>query len=144
MQDFKDLHVWRKAHALALHVYRVTDSDPGRKHVALVGQSRRAAISIGANIAEGCARVTPRDFAKFLNISYASASELENHMILARDIRVIGPREFRAVSQQIDEVRRMLTGLIRRVRERERSGTSGGLRDQGSTPGPPASSSPDD
>ena len=126
LQDFKELHVWRTAHALALHVDRVTTSGPGRKDVALVGQSRRAAISIAANIAEGCARSTPRDFAKFLNISYASASELEYHLILARDLRLIGFQEFQSLVVQIDAVRRMLTGLIKRVRERERSGMVGG------------------
>lgn len=111
-----------------MHVYRVTASGPGRADAALVGQSRRAAISVAANIAEGCSRGSSRDFAKFLNISYASAGELEYHLILARDLGVIGAREFHALSTQVDDVRRMLTGLIRRVRERERSGTIGGRR----------------
>ncbi len=116
LRDFKGLLVWKKAHALALNVYRVTSSEPGRANSGLVGQSRRAAISIAANIAEGCGRDTQRDFAKFLNIAFGSATELEYHMILARDLGLIGRAEFRALAGQIEEVRRMLTGLIHRVR----------------------------
>ncbi len=116
LRDFKGLLVWKKAHALALNIYRVTSSDPGRANSGLVGQSRRAAVSIAANIAEGCGRDTQRDFAKFLNIAFGSATELEYHMILARDLGLIGRGEFRALEEQIVEVRRMLTGLIQRVR----------------------------
>ena len=116
LRDFKGLLVWKKAHALALNVYRVTSSEPGRANSGLVGQSRRAAISIAANIAEGCGRDTQRDFAKFLNIAFGSATELEYHMILARDLGLIGRAEFRTLAEQIEEVRRMLTGLVQRVR----------------------------
>ena len=117
LQDFKGLRVWKKAHALALEVCRISGSEPGRSHhTGLVGQSRRAAISIAANIAEGCARETQRDFAKFLNIAFASAAELEYHMILARDLGVITRSQFRTVTGEIEEIRRMLTGLIHRVR----------------------------
>jgi four helix bundle protein len=116
LRDFKGLLVWKKAHALALNVYRVTRTDPGRDHAGLVGQSRRAAISVAANIAEGCGRETQRDFVKFLNIAFASATELEYHMILTRDLGVIGRAEFRGLNEQIEEVCRMLTGLIQRVR----------------------------
>lgn len=119
LQDFKNLHVWRKAHALTLHVHRLMPPALGREHAGLVGQARRAAISVAANIAEGCSRSTARDFAKFLNISYASASELEYHLLLARDLGLLNARDARSLSQQIEEVRRMLTGLARRVQERE-------------------------
>lgn len=77
MPDFKGLAVWRRAHALTLNVFRVTRCRGRREHAALISQARRAAMSVAANIAEGCARATQRDFAKFLNISFASASELE-------------------------------------------------------------------
>ena len=116
MRDFKGLQVWRKAHALTLSVYRVTRFRSRREHAALVNQARRAAMSVAANIAEGCARATQRDFVKFLNISYASSAELEYHLILARDLHLLNAGDFRALAAQIEEVQRMLAGLQKRVR----------------------------
>ena len=115
MRDFKGLQVWRKAHALTLNVYRVTRFRSRREHAALVNQARRAAMSVAANIAEGCARATQRDFVKFLNISYASSAELEYHLILARDLRLLNAGDFRSLAEQIEEVQRMLAGLQKRV-----------------------------
>lgn len=116
MRDFKGLLVWRKAHALTLNVYRVTRFRSRREHAARVNQARRAAMPVAANIAEGCARATQRDFVKFLNISFASSAELEHHLILARDLRLLSAADFRALTDQIGEVQRMLAGLQKRVR----------------------------
>ncbi len=115
LRDFKGLLVWRRAHALALSVYRAMPLKGRREHAALINQARRAAISISANIAEGCARATQRDFMKFLNISYASAAELEYHLILAGDLGLVGASAFRSLTDQVVQVRRMLAGLLKRV-----------------------------
>ncbi|MDE3174161.1 MAG: four helix bundle protein [Gemmatimonadota bacterium] len=107
--------VWRRAHALTLDVYRVVRLKGRREHAALINQARRAAMSIPAKIAEKCARATQRDFRKFLNISYASAAELEYHLILARDLGLLGASEFRSLTDQVAQVRMMLAGLLKRV-----------------------------
>ena len=65
-QDFRELHVWQRAYALALTIYRATSGFPQSERRGLAGQMRRAAVSIGANIAEGCGRGTPADLARFL------------------------------------------------------------------------------
>jgi four helix bundle protein len=120
MQNYRRLLVWRKAHALALNVYRAT-TGMGGERIGLVGQIRRAALSIPANIVEGSARATDRDFAKFLQISVASATELEYHLHFAADTGLLAPTAFAECQDQIAEVRRMLFGLIRRIRRADLS-----------------------
>jgi four helix bundle protein len=120
MQNFRRLLVWRKAHALALNVHRIAGAIDRRDKTGLVGQIRRAALSIPANIAEGTARATDRDFGKFLQIAAASATELEYHLQFASDAGLLGTADFTACLDQIVEVRRMLFGLIRRVSPADR------------------------
>jgi four helix bundle protein len=120
MQNYRRLLVWRKAHALALNVHRATVGMSGER-TGLVGQIRRAAVSIPANIVEGSARATDRDFAKFLQIAVASATELEYHLHFAADAGMLAPALFAECEGQITEVRRMLFGLIRTIRRADLS-----------------------
>jgi hypothetical protein len=76
LKDFRKQKVWQKAHDLALEVYRITQAFPKTELFGLTSQSRRAGVSIPANIAEGCGRDTDADFARFLQIAMGSASEL--------------------------------------------------------------------
>ena len=118
MQDFKELRVWQKSHELTLGVYRVTQRMPKREYPGLVPQLRRAAASIPANIAEGCGHEGPRELARFLQMAMASASELEYHLILAADLGVLQRSTFEDLVTRTKEVKRMLTSLIQRVREK--------------------------
>jgi four helix bundle protein len=94
MRDFHELNVWRQAHSLALAIYKATASFPRAEFYDLVRQLRRASISIPANIAEGCGRSSPADFARFLHIALGSASELEYHLLLARDLRLLANADY--------------------------------------------------
>jgi four helix bundle protein len=76
MRNFRELKVWEKAHELTLLVYRNTKSFPKEELYGLTSQIRRACSSIPANIAEGCGRQTEKDFSRFLQIAFGSASEL--------------------------------------------------------------------
>ena len=116
MQNYRRLQVWRKAHAVALNVHWLTERISRRGSAGLIGQIRRAALSIPANIVEGSNRATDADFARFLQIALASATELEYHLEFAADTATITRLDFRARQLEIIEVRRMLTGLLRRVR----------------------------
>ena len=89
MKNFKELNVWLKAHQLVLAVYQVTKSFPSDELFGLTSQMRRAAASIPANIAEGCGRSSDAEFARFLYISFGSASELEYHILLAHDLGML-------------------------------------------------------
>ncbi len=77
MRDFRKLQVWQKSHQLALDIYRLTIDFPKSEQFGLTRQMRRAAVSIPANIAEGCGRETEREFQRFLHIAAGSANELE-------------------------------------------------------------------
>jgi len=115
MKDFRDLQVWQKAHALALAVYRITSTFPSGERFALTLQLRRAAVSISANIAEGCGRSGDREFARFLQVSLGSASEVQSLLLLARDLGFLEAQLHAAIEDQTTEVKRMLAGLLGRL-----------------------------
>lgn len=115
MSDYKKLQVWRKAHALALHAHRVAGRIRGSQYAPFRSQIIRAALSIPANIVEGREQKTEAAFARFLRIALGSTSELEYHLMAARDIRAIAKSEYLSLSTELVEVRMMLHGLLRRL-----------------------------
>jgi len=115
MKDFRTLNVWTKSHQLALTVYKVTEPFPPAERYGVTSQIRRAATSIPANIAEGCGRTGDRELARYLRMAMGSASELEYHILLARDLNLLPPPEYKILHEAVVEVKRMLAGLIRQV-----------------------------
>jgi four helix bundle protein len=120
MQNYRRLSVWRKAHAIALNIRVLTGQMSRDGNLGLIDQLRRAALSIPANIAEGSSRPTDKDFVKFLNIALASTSELEYHLEFASDAGILASREFELRRDELIEVRKMLTGLIKYLRQANR------------------------
>jgi four helix bundle protein len=116
MRDFRRLKVWEKAHYLTLAVYRATSGFPKEELYGLTSQLRRSASSVPANIAEGCGRDTDSDFARFLQIAMGSASELEYHLLLARDLKLLGDDVQAGLAADVVELKRMLGTLIRSIR----------------------------
>ncbi len=116
MKDFKKLTVWQKSHALTLSVYRATALFPKEEIYSLTSQMRRACSSIGANIAEGCCRNRDVEFGRFLYIAMGSASELENHVLLARDLGFLTAEVADRLSADVSEVKRMLSALILKLK----------------------------
>ncbi len=115
MSDFKKLDVWSKAHQLALDAHKTAIWIRGAHYVSLRSQLIRAAMSIPANIVEGREQASEKDFARFLRYSIGSASELEYHLIIGRDMGLISQDSFDALLEKIEQVRKMLHGLIRRL-----------------------------
>ena len=116
MQDYHKLKVWEKAHRLAIDVYRLSEGFPRRDGVALTSQLRRAVLSIPTNIAEGSGKSGPNDFRRFLDIALGSASETQYQLLVARDLNLIENEAYDDLSTRVTEVRRMLVGLLKRVR----------------------------
>jgi len=116
MQDFRKLSVWRKSHQLTLNVYKATQQFPKDELYGLASQIRRSAVSIPANIAEGCGRDGNADFARFLQIAVGPASELEYHLFLAHDLEFLAKPPWQELSDSVCEVKQMLASLIRKVR----------------------------
>lgn len=115
MGDYRKLDVWRKAHALAINVHRDAGAIRGAKYGSLRSQLIRAAMSIPANIVEGRSQISERDFRRFLRYALNSASELEYHLTLARDIQVLPNKTFAPLASQVVQVRKMLHGLLKSV-----------------------------
>ena len=111
MSDFKKLSVWRKAHSLALSVRRVAKGIRGADNASFRSQLIRAAMSIPTNIVEGTGQKTGKEFSRFIGIALNSASELEYHLMMARDDRLIELSEVESLSSRTIEVRKMLHGL---------------------------------
>lgn len=116
MQDFRNLEVWRKAHELALAVYKATGPFPKAELYGLTSQLRRSAVSIPANLAEGCGRSSDADFARFTQIAVGSASELEYHLLIAKDLKMLPANIYDNLSELASAVKRMLISLLKKLR----------------------------
>jgi four helix bundle protein len=110
--SFRDLEVWRSAHQFVLAIYRLTESFPHRELFGLTHQLRRAAISIPANIAEGFAKRTPGDKARFLNIAEASLEESRYFLILAHDL---GYADTTSLLDSLQQTSRLLNAYTRKI-----------------------------
>ena len=112
VKDFRELQVWQKAHELTLVVYQLTATFPREELYGLTTQLRRSSSSIAANLAEGCGRNGDAEFAGFCSIAMGSASELEYHLLLARDLKLIQPKKYEELASRATELKRMLTVLL--------------------------------
>ena len=115
MKDFRRLKVWEKVHLLTLDIYKVTTRFPRDEMYGLTSQMRRCSASMGANIAEGCGKQGNNELQRFLYIASGSASELDYHLLLARDLCYLSDEDYRRMNQNLDEARRMLTALLQKV-----------------------------
>ena len=101
MQDFRKLTVWQKSHSLTLEIYKVTENFPKNELFGLISQIRRSCVSIPANIVEGCGRNSDPEFARFLSIAMGSATELEYHLLLARDLGLLGQTDYENLNKSL-------------------------------------------
>jgi four helix bundle protein len=116
LKDFRTLKVWEKSHHLALEIYKATATFPKTELYGLTSQIRRACVSISANIAEGCGRGGDAELARFLQIAMGSASELEYHLLLTRDLGLLNGLDYEQLTGQVTEVKRMLTSFIHKLK----------------------------
>jgi four helix bundle protein len=116
--DFKRLKVWQKAHVMALDVHRIAGQIRAAKHASLRSQMIRAAMSVPANIVEGSSQQSAREFSRYLRIALNSTTELEYHLLTARDLGAIRAPDSLTLISQVTEVRKMLYGLLRYLASR--------------------------
>lgn len=115
MPNHENLNVWIDAADLAVDTYRITESWPRGERYGLTSQLRRAAASIGANIAEGAGRGTDADFRRFLRIATGSANEVQHYLALASRLELMSADECADLTQKIRAVRSQLGSLQRRL-----------------------------
>ena len=115
IESHRDLVVWQKAMDLAAETYALTRRFPSSENYRMTSQVTRSAVSVAANIAEGHARSTAKDFANFLHISRGSLAETETYVLLAIRLRYITDADAATILELVDHVGRMLSALRRRI-----------------------------
>jgi len=116
VQDYRKLKVWERSHQLTLAIYRVTSRFPKDELYGLTSQIRRACASIPANITEGCGRSGNAELTRFLHIVMGSASEVDYHLLLARDLNFVNSGTYEQLANELSEVRRMLNMFIQKTK----------------------------
>ena len=116
MQNYRDLLVWKKGIELAQSVYQAAKRLPKEELYGLSDQMRRAAVSIPSNIAEGCARGSDREFARFLSIAQGSIAELETQIILCRNFNFFDEETEKKLLFLTEEESKMLRALLLKLR----------------------------
>ena len=112
MRDFRSLKVWQKSHELTFAVYSNTRAFPREELYGLTSQLRRSAASIPANLAEGCGRQGTAELIRFCHIAGGSASELEYHLLLSKDLGLLAANAYQKLDAGVTEVKRMLTAFV--------------------------------
>jgi four helix bundle protein len=116
VKDFRTLEIWRRSHRFALRIYEETRSFPKQEMFGLTSQMRRAVTSIGANIAEGCGRDGDAELKRFLTIALGSACEIDNFLMLARDLGYLDAATANEAAVEILEIRRMIGRFIQKLK----------------------------
>lgn len=115
--SYKNLVVWQRAMELVVSVYELTENYPNEERYGLTSHTRKTAISIPSNIAEGRFRSTRKDFMQFLRIAYASGAELETQIEIAKRLSKTKHLEYGKVDSLLDEVMKMLNVMIRKMKD---------------------------
>jgi len=113
IKSFTDLNAWKERHVLVLMIYKITKSFPKDELFTLVSQMRRCVVSITSNIAEGFSRQSYKEKTQFYSIAQGSVTELQNQIIISKDVSYISINEFNDISMQAEKVHRIINGLIR-------------------------------
>jgi len=116
IQSFTDLKVWQEAHKLVLLVYKLTKNFPREEIFGLVSQTRRAAVSITSNIAEGFSRQSYKEKLQFYYIALGSLTELQNQLLLAKDLNYLKQKEFDEFTEQTTSVHKLLNSFVSKTR----------------------------
>ncbi len=118
IKSFTDLNAWKEAHNLVLMIYSITKNFPKEELFSLVNQLRRAVVSITSNIAEGFSRATDKDKVHFYIMALGSLTEVQNQVIIAKDLKYISKDEFSMLEKQITISSKILNGLIKSTKSR--------------------------
>ena len=119
--SYKNLTAWQRGMELVTMIYDATDGFPANEQYGLVSQLRRAAVSVPSNIAEGKAHYSNRDFVRFLRHARGSLAEIETQVLIAHQRKYLPDATMAQLTQKLDEVGRILSGLINSLNEHERT-----------------------
>ena len=118
VKTFRDLLVWQKSMTLVTDVYRVTKEFPNDERFGLTSQIRRSAVSLPSNIAEGHGRNSTKEYIQFLNITMGSMNELETQLEISKNLKYLEDGVFQKLHDNCREIERMLSSLIRKLKQK--------------------------
>ena len=121
MQDYKKLEIYSQAKKVTKEIYKVTANFPPSELYGITSQLRRAAVSIGANIAEGCGKYGDKDFLRYLHISIGSLREVHYELELAYELDYIKKEEYTMLDEEIDKLGAMLYLFTKRVENKPKT-----------------------
>jgi four helix bundle protein len=113
IRSFRDLDAWKEGHKLVIEIYKMTKNFPKEEVFGLCNQLRRAAVSITSNIAEGFSRNSLKEKVQFYSMAKASNTELQNQLLIAKDVGYLSQQKFKELEEQSIRVNKLISGLIR-------------------------------
>lgn len=113
IRSFTDLNAWKEAHKLVVMIYRITRSFPKEETYSLIDQMKRCSVSITSNIAEGFSRQSKKEKIQFYYVSKGSLTELQNQLLVAKDVDYLENSEFKSIAEQTVLVHKLMNGLIK-------------------------------
>jgi four helix bundle protein len=116
VRPHEKLEVWKKAVDFVVNIYRETGTFPSEEKFGLTSQIRRAAVSIPANIAEGAARQSDKEFNHFIAVAQGSCSEVETELLIGSRLGFLAPSVYSALRTEADAIGRMLVGLSKHLK----------------------------
>ncbi len=119
IKKFTDLHAWQEGHKLVLMVYKNTESFPDKERYGITDQMRRAVISLTSNIAEGFSRRSSKEKNRFYCMAQASLVELQNQLIISRDIGYLSDNNFKILADQSIVANKLLNGLLKATKDKK-------------------------
>ncbi len=119
MRPHQKLEVWKRAIGFVVTIYEETSGFPTEEKFGLTSQIRRAAVSVPANIAEGAARQSSKEFAHFLAIAQGSTSELETELLIAERLGFLGIESYKEMYGELNTIARMIVGLRQHLKRKE-------------------------
>lgn len=117
IHSFTDLNSWKEGHKLVIMIYRLTKPWPKNETYSLIDQIQRSAVSVTSNIAEGFSRQSKKEKLQFYFTAKGSLTELQNQLLVARDVGYVSKEDFQLAAEQTVVVGKLLTGLIRSIKK---------------------------
>ena len=114
IKSFTELNAWKEGHKLVLEIYKITKTFPKDEQFGLTNQLRRAAVSFTSNIAEGFSRNSYKEKLQFYSMALGSLTEIQNQLLVAKDIGYITKQEFDKIAEQTIIINKITNGLIKK------------------------------
>lgn len=113
IKSFTNLNAWKEGHKLVIEIYQITKNFPKEELFGLTNQMKRAAVSITSNISEGFSRQSFKEKIQFYSIARGSVTEIQNQLLIAKDVKYFTADKFNKVAKQTVIVHKLINGLIK-------------------------------